>query len=233
VIQKQVEDELRKKAQNSRAIDSSKYFQVYAGGYGEGDIFLGVKVPESHKIAKKYYDKTSPKDWQEMLASDIHEVRLVALLMMVLCFGKQESRQKEIFNFYVANLDGVNNWDLVDNSASKIAGAYLFGKDKSVLYKLADSNDLWRQRVSIIATLYFISQNDFDDTFKLAQKLFSHKHDLIHKATGWALREVGKRNDLTLQAFLDKNTTKMPRTMLRYAIEKFPQEIRKRYLEMR
>jgi 3-methyladenine DNA glycosylase AlkD len=208
-----------------------RFFKTLPGGYAEGDTFIGVTVPKVRWVAKKYCDLPLPKI-KTLLKSAVHEHRLCALLILVGQFAKTDAAGKEkIAGFYLDNLKYVNNWDLVDLSADKILGAYLFDKDRSILYNLCESCHLWSQRVSIISTFYFIRKGQFEDTLRLAEKLLSHKHDLIHKAAGWMLRETGKRDKNAEEKFLKKHCRTMPRTMLRYAIEKFSPEEREKYLK--
>lgn len=209
-----------------------RFFQTFPGGYGEGDRFLGVKVPDQRTVSKKYYREATLSDLGELLESDIHEQRLTALFILVLKFEKAdaETEKELIVDFYLKRLDRVNSWDLVDSSAPKILGPWLYHKDRSMLYDLARTNHLWRQRIAIMATFYFLKQNDFEDTLRIAEILLKHPHDLIHKAVGWMLREIGNRDRKKEEAFLKKHYKKMPRTMLRYAIEKFEPEVRARYL---
>jgi 3-methyladenine DNA glycosylase AlkD len=171
-------------------------------------------------------------DIQKLLDSPIHEHRLTGLFILTYKFEKASNNaQKIIYDFYLKNTKAINNWDLVDCSAHKIVGDYLIDKDRSILYKLAQSKNLWEQRIAIVATFAFIRNKDFEDCLNLAEIFLTHKHDLIHKAVGWMLREVGKKDELVLVSFLNPNYQKMPRTMLRYAIEKFPENIRKKYLK--
>ena len=220
-------------ADKKKAEILQRFFKTGQGEYGEGDIFLGIKVPAQRTAAKKYYKEITIGDIGELLESDIHEHRLTALFMLVLKYEKAagESEKKRIVNFYLENLDRVNNWDLVDSSAPKILGRWLFDRDRSMLYELARTDHLWRQRVAVLATFYFIKNNDFSDALIIAEILLFHTHDLIHKAVGWMLREIGNRDRETEEAFLKKHCKNMPRTMLRYAIEKFEPDLRKRYLE--
>lgn len=204
----------------------SRFFKTGKGQYGEGDVFLGLTVPEQRTLSKKYVNLPL-SDLGKLLNSKIHEKRLTALLIMVAQF---ENNKKEIFNFYLKNIARINNWDLVDLSAPNIVGAYLFDKKRDQLYNLAKSKNLWARRISILSTFYFLREHDFSDTIKISEILLTDNHDLIHKAVGWMLREMGKRDEKALVSFLAKHTTKMPRTMLRYAIEKFPPSVRKKYL---
>lgn len=204
----------------------SRFFKTGKGEYGEGDVFLGLTVPEQRALSKKYANLPR-SDLSKLLNSKIHEKRLTALLIMVAQF---ENNKKEIFDFYLKNIDRINNWDLVDLSAPNIVGAYLFDKKRNELYNLAKSENLWARRISILSTFYFLREHDYSDTIKISEILLFDKHDLIHKATGWMLREMGKRDQKVLVQFLSKHTSKMPRTMLRYAIEKFSPNVRKKYL---
>jgi 3-methyladenine DNA glycosylase AlkD len=208
-----------------------KFFKTGAGEYGEGDIFLGITVPEERKISKEFKD-LDLNSIQELLNSNVHEKRLISLLILIEQFEKSdEENKKRIFEFYLNNSKRINNWDLVDLSAPNIVGNYLLNKDKNILYQLAISKELWEKRISIISTFAFIRQNEFKDVLKISEILLNDNHDLIHKAVGWMLREVGKRDTKTLKEFLKLHYKKMPRTMLRYAIERFPEEERKKYLK--
>jgi 3-methyladenine DNA glycosylase AlkD len=222
--------ELKKAGSPQRAKASMWFFKTEKGQYGHGDVFLGISVPDQRLIAKKYLD-LSLLDIKKLLNSKIHEHRLVALIILVKQFRKaDEGMRKKIFNFYIKNTQRINNWDLVDSSASYIVGAYLIDKPKQLLTKLAKSDLLWDRRIAIIATAKFISVDQFDETLKISKILLSDKHDLIHKAVGWMLREVGKKNQAVEERFLKKYYKKMPRTALRYAIEKFSKPLQKRYL---
>ena len=204
------------------------FFKTGVGEYGEGDIFLGITVPQSRKIAKQFAH-IELKDVKKHLQSKMHEERLVALLILVEKYKKSDDK-KEIVDFYLSNTKHVNNWDLVDLTADKILGDYLFDKNKNIIYELSKSNNLWERRIAIVSTFNFIKQRKFDETLRLAEMLLHDKHDLIHKACGWMLREVGKKDEKVLRDFLNKNYKHMPRTMLRYAIERFPENERKKYL---
>jgi len=203
------------------------FFKTGKGQYGEGDIFLGIKVPEQRKLVKKYKD-LGLNEVQELINSKIHEERLIGLLILVEKY--KIGNKKEIFEFYLKNAKQVNNWDLVDLTAPKISGDYLIDKERGILYKLAKSNNLWGKRIAIISTAAFIRNNDFNDTINISEILLKDKHDLIHKAVGWMLREVGKRDINILEKFLERHYQEIPRTMLRYAIEKFPEKRRKQFL---
>ncbi len=209
----------------------SGFFKTGKGQYGEGDVFLGITVPLQRKLACKYLN-LKMSDIQKLLNSKIHEYRLTALFILIARYQKSNLETKEkIVNFYLKNLKNINNWDLVDLSAPKILGHYLQDKDKSLLYELAKSNNLWKRRISMLTTYTFIKNKQFDDTLKIAELLLNDKQDLIHKAVGWMLREIGKIDQKTEEMFLKKYYKIMPRTMLRYAIEKFPEEKRKYYLK--
>jgi 3-methyladenine DNA glycosylase AlkD len=215
----------------AKAEFSPRFFKAGPGGYAEGDVFIGVTVPNIRSVARRHRDLLF-SHIKHLLHSVIYEHRLAALLILVDKFARADATGREkIVRFYLDNLKYVNNWDLVDLSADKILGDYLFDKDRAILYELCDSGHLWSQRVSIMSTFFFIRKGQFDDTFRLAELLLTHKHDLIHKAVGWMLREIGKRDKKAEESFLKKHCRTMPRTMLRYAIEKFSPEERERYLK--
>jgi 3-methyladenine DNA glycosylase AlkD len=226
----QIKNEMSHLSDPDRAKNLSWFFKTGKGQYAEGDIFLGIPVPEQRKVAKKYGD-LSLTDLQELLSSEIHEHRFTALVILISKYRKaEETGKKEIFNFYLKNTGNVNNWDLVDLSAPRIVGDYLLNRERSILYKLANSDSLWERRISILSTFTFIDNNDFEDALNISELLLNDKHDLIHKAVGWALREIGKREQNVEKQFLAKHYLYMPRTMLRYAIEKFAEAERKEYL---
>ncbi len=223
--------ELRDLASPVQAGILARFFKTGPGEYGEGDIFLGVMVPQSRKLVHKYRD-LNLADVIELLQTKIHEQRLTALLILVDQFERgDEQERKKIYKLYLKNTVWINNWDLVDLTAPKIVGEYLLGRPRAILYKLAKAKNLWERRIAVLATFSFIRQGDFSDTLLLSERLFADEHDLMHKAIGWMLREVGKREEKILEAFLDKFSHKMPRTMLRYAIEKMPDAKRKHYLK--
>jgi len=224
-----LKQDLNKLADPKQAKILSSFFKTGKGEYGEGDVFLGIKVPEQRKIVKKY-SNLSLKDTQALLNSKIHEHRLVALLILVDKYNKSDKKQ-EIVDIYLKNTKKINNWDLVDLSAHKILGEYLLDKNRKILYKLAKSKDLWEKRIAIISTAAFINNNQFDDTLKISEILLNDNHDLIHKAVGWMLREVGKKNQAVEEKFLKKYHKTMPRTMLRYSIERFDEKKRKFYMK--
>jgi 3-methyladenine DNA glycosylase AlkD len=221
--------DLQEVAKEDKISKFQSFFKTGKGEYGEGDIFIGISVPENRKVVKKHKN-ASLEQIQELLQSKIHEHRLCGLLIMVDQY--QKTKQKEdIFNFYLKNISRVNNWDLVDSSADKIIGAHIFQTDKKLIYKLVESKNLWERRIAVISTFYFIKKGQFQDTLKIAEILLNDDEDLIHKAVGWMLREMGKKGGMEkLIEFLDKNSQKMPRTMLRYSIEKLDEEQRRRYL---
>ena len=208
---------------------AQRFFKTGPGQYGEGDLFLGITVPVLRKLSKQYHD-IALNDAVELLQSPLHEVRLLALLIMVLQY-ERGGKESAIYRTYLANTHRINNWDLVDVSASQIVGAHLFGRDRKPLYRLAKSKRLWERRIAIIATFYFIRRNQFDDTLTIADLLLNDKEDLMHKAAGWMLREVGKRDLKVEEDFLLPRYKQMPRTMLRYAIERFPEPSRLAYLK--
>jgi 3-methyladenine DNA glycosylase AlkD len=210
----------------------ARFFKTGKGQYGEGDLFIGVIVPQQRQLVKKY--KQMPLDEiEKLLQDDYHECRLTGLFFLVELFNKTKNEQEKelIFKFYLKNLRAVNNWDLVDLTAPQIVGAYLLNRDRKYLYELAGSSNFWEQRVAIISTFSFIKKGDFIDTFRISDMLLTHPHDLIQKAVGWMLREVGKRDYEAERKFLVERYKKMPRTMLRYAIEKFDEEVRIAFLK--
>lgn len=224
--------DLQVDANPDKAAFYPRFFKAGPGEYAEGDRFIGVTVPNIRKVAKQY--RTLPlTELHELLKSPIHEHRLCALIILVHQYTKGGQGEKErIVRLYTKSFKYINNWDLVDSSAPYILGPHLYSKsDRSLLDQLASSNQLWPQRAAMLTTYYFIKQGDFHDTLRLAEKLLTHPHDLIHKAVGWMLREVGNRNLAAEEQFLKRHYKKMPRTALRYAIEKFPKVKRQRYLK--
>ncbi len=219
-----------KQTNPKQAIILQRFFKTGKGEYGEGDVFYGIKVPVLRSIAKQFRD-LSLSDLKLLISSKVHEERLIAAFILVDQFKKgDEKKRKLIFNFYIKNRQGINNWDLVDLSAPQIIGEYLLDKEKDLLYKFAHSNKLWEKRIAVLSTFTFIRNHFFEDTLNICEILLNDKHDLIHKAAGWMLREVGKRDLAAEEEFLQKNYKIMSRTMLRYAIEKFPEKKRKAYL---
>ena len=208
-----------------------RFFKTGRGEYGEGDIFLGIKVPIQRKVAKKYNDMPL-KDTIDLLKSKIHEHRLTALFILIDRYKRSNGKDRErVFDLYLKNTKYINNWDLIDLSAPHIIGDYLLDKKRDILYKLAKSKSLWEKRISILSTYTFIRNNEFRDTLKISKMLLKDRHDLIHKGVGWMLREAGKRNQEVEEMFLKKYYKKMPRTMLRYSIERFDENKRKYYMK--
>jgi 3-methyladenine DNA glycosylase AlkD len=227
---KEITDYLYDLADPEIAKQSQRFFKTAKGEYGYGDIFLGIHVPVLRKTVNKFRN-TSITDTENLLKNKHHEIRLFALLMLVYQFNKAESdKQAKIYNLYLNNTDHINNWDLVDSSAHYIIGPYLLNKDKSILYELAESPSLWERRIAIMSTFHFIKNNQFTDTLAISRQLLHDKEDLIHKATGWMLREIGNRDHATEISFLNIHYQNMPRTMLRYAIERFDEPERQKYL---
>ncbi len=210
-----------------------KFFQVFPGGYGEGDEFIGVTVPNQRAVSKKYYNEISLDEIEFLLSESVHEYRLTALFMLVLKYQKEKNEdiKEDIVDTYIKQIERVNNWDLVDSSAHLILGPHLMNRDRGLLCELAISPNLWIQRIAIITTYHFIKNLQFADTLRISKILLNHKHDLIHKAVGWMLREVGNRDYCVEYNFIVKHYENMPRTMLRYAIEKFPEEVRQKFLK--
>jgi 3-methyladenine DNA glycosylase AlkD len=225
--------ELKACGSPNNAFNLQRFFKTGPGQYGEGDIFWGLTVPQTRLIAKKY--ETAPLEEIEVLLYDpVHECRMLAGLILVQQFKKSNSEgKKTIFEFYLRHAKRFNNWDLVDLTCHHIVGGWLCDKGRSPLYELAKSSNLWEQRIAMVSTYGFIRKNDLIETFEIAKILLHHEHDLIHKAVGWMLREAGKRNHLMeIEFLLDDNRYKtMPRTMLRYAIEKFPEQQRQAFLK--
>lgn len=238
-MDKKIKQELKSLSNPEKAKNLMRFFKTGPGQYGEGDKFLGITVPEQKAVAKKYYKDIPLSEVQNLLNSLIHEERLVALTILVFKFKKAtETERTKIYEMYLKNTKNINNWDLVDLSACYIVGPYLenlpgrqAGKNRSILYKLAKSDNLWEKRIAVLSTFHFIKNQDNKDFFAIAEILLSDKHDLIHKAVGWMLREVGKKSgEDELKSFLDKHYKTMPRTMLRYSLEKFDEKTRKYYM---
>lgn len=225
-----IPEQIEKYANPVRAAHAQRFFKTGKGEYGEGDVFIGLSTPELRTIAKENLTATF-EEIKELLYSPIHEFRSVALFILTYQYEKNWVNRDALVDFYLRHRKQVNNWDLVDNSAYKILGHYLQDKDRSVLYKLAKEDNLWAQRIAIITTLAFIKKKDFKDTLNLIELLLKHPHDLMHKANGWMLREIGKKDEVVLCDFLDKHLENMPRTTLRYAIERFEESKRKAYLK--
>jgi len=236
-MHKEVIEDLKKLKNPDKAMILSRFFKTWEWEYWEWDKFLWIPVPPQREIAKKYYEKCSLDDIEKLLKSEYHEVRMTWFL--ILCYKyelttkkKLNDEQKKIIDFYLSHLEYSNNWDLVDLVCYKILWNYLLDKDRKVLYELADNKNMWKQRVAIVSTMTFVKKWQFEDTLKISETLLTHKHDLIHKAVWWLLREVWKKDEKVLRNFLDKYANKMPRTMLRYAIEKLNESERNHYLNM-
>ena len=223
-------EQMLAKADPSQVEGLSRFFKTGPGQYGEGDRFLGIKVPVTRGVVKECWKQTGFDELEECLASEYHEIRLAGLLALVEMYSharKDMSLRIRCIDFYLSNTDRINNWDLVDLSCYNLLGDWLLDKDRSLLYRLAsDGKNIWEQRIGMVSTMAFIRQGQLDDTFAIADILLDHPHDLIHKAVGWLLREAGKRDMDALRVFLDHRAASMPRTMLRYAIEKFPERER-------
>ena len=232
---KQIIAELNKMKNPEGAKHAQRFFKTGKGEYGEGDVFLGLTTPQVKEIVKKHYKDAILSDLEALLNSKYHEHRSTALLILVNKMQKaEEKEQKAIVDFYLKYTDRINNWDLVDISAYHVLGRYFYhqGGGEKVLRKLAKSKHLWSERISVVATMYYIKKGDFGLILEFAKHFLNHKHDLMHKAVGWMLREVGKKDKKVLVKFLDEYTAKMPRTALRYAIEKFPETERLKYLRL-
>ena len=221
--------DLKKLSNKKKASVLQRFFKTGEGEYGFGDIFIGLTVPQSRKLSIKFKDLDFA-DIIELLKSKIHEERLIALLILVNKFQNEPLEQRRIYDFYIKNIKFVNNWDLVDLSSDKIIGGYLIDKPKEILVKFANSENIWEKRIAIISTYNFIKNNKFKDSLKIAEILVNDKNDLIQKAVGWMLREIGNRNKEQELKFLKKYYKKMGRMALRYALEKFPESLRKKYL---
>lgn len=219
-------------ADTQKAKSMQRFFKTGKGEYGEGDIFIGVSVPQQRTIAKKYQKDCSKKDVSTLLSSPIHEERLTGVFILVDKFKKacKEKNEQEWVDLYIHHAEQMNNWDLVDSSAHHILGKWLENKDRNILYEFAESNSLWKNRIALISTLYFIRKKDFKDALQLCKISLPHHHDLIHKAAGWMLKEIYEKDPAPTIQFLDNYKNQMPRTMLRYSIEKMPEQQRKAYL---
>ena len=234
-----LQEQMIARADPSQVEGLSRFFKTGPGQYGEGDKFLGIKVPVTREVVKECWRETGPDDLEECIGSEYHEVRLAALLALVEIFrhaGKKaysglEMTKEDCVRFYLSHTDRINNWDLVDLNCYPLLGEWLLDKDRTLLYDLARSGQtVWEQRIGIVSTMTFIRHGQVQDTFAIADILLHHPHDLIHKAVGWLLREAGKRDKAALDAFLQPRYRTMPRTMLRYAIEKYPEDERLSYL---
>jgi 3-methyladenine DNA glycosylase AlkD len=220
-------DSLQQLADEEKAKFLQRFFKTGKGQYAEGDVFWGIKVPETRQIAKAYRELPF-SEIKTVVAHPVHEVRLCGLMILVEQFKKSsEAERKAIVDFYLSNTQYINNWDLVDLSCYKILGEYLLDKPRDILYRLAKSRNMWEQRIAIVSTWLFIRNRDFADTLAISEMLLSHPHDLIHKAVGWMLREISKREETVMLDFVEKHYKNMSRTTLRYAIERLPEDLRK------
>lgn len=227
---KNLKKEVHDLADDHKALQATRFFKTAKGEYGEGDKFLGISVPELRKIGKKYYKSLELKEIRDLLLSPYNEERLLGLMILVEQFGKLRETH-EVYDFYVNHMDRVNNWNLVDVSARPIVGVYLMDKDRSILDEWARSQSLWVRRIAIVASWHFIKNKQFDDTLRITRTLMNDEEDLIHKAVGWMLRELGKQDEDVLKLFLKKHQTLMPRTMLRYAIERLEASEKSRFMK--
>lgn len=228
----QITKEIQALGDRDIAAHSQRFFKTGKGEYGEGDKFLGIRVPVIRQCVKAH-QSLSLKETLGLLKSSYHEIRMLSLLMLVAKYAssKDDTRKQKIYESYLKHTEFINNWDLVDCSAQHIVGAYLFDKERKPIYQLIHSNSLWERRIGVMSTFYFIKKKDFSDISAIGELLLNDREDLIHKAVGWMLRETGKRNQATLENFLLNHYKKMPRTMLRYAIEKLPEIQRQAYLK--
>ena len=229
-----LEEKMLSRRDPSQVEGLMRFFKTGPGQYGQGDKFLGIKVPVTRQVVKECWQATGFPDLQECIASEFHEIRLAALLTLVEIFNhakKNPELRRECINFYLSHTEYINNWDLVDLSCYNLLGTWLLDKDRTLLYHLArNGKSIWEQRIGMVSTMQLIRHGQLDDTFAIADILLHHPHDLIHKAVGWLLREAGKKDEAALKAFLEPRYRTMPRTMLRYAIEKFPEQQRRYYL---
>ncbi len=227
-----IQQELSKLANPAIAEHSQRFFKTAKGEYGYGDVFIGIRVPELRKLAKKYVDLGFP-DVEKLIKSKIHEERLTGLIILVNKYkaAKDENERNKIYGIYTSHFKYINNWDLVDVTCPKIIGPHLTDKNRKILYTWAKSDHLWTKRIAMITNWWFVRNGDLNDVFKISKILLHDEHDLIHKAVGWMLREAGKKNRKAMEAFLKQHYMTMPRTMLRYAIEKLPEARRQQYLK--
>jgi 3-methyladenine DNA glycosylase AlkD len=225
-----IKNELNKIADKEKAIHLSRFFKTGKGEYGEGDVFIGIRVPNQREIAKQF-PVSDLSEIEKLLDDPVHEFRLTALLLLIELYKKaDEEEQQRIVKFYLEKTSRINNWDLVDLSAPQIIGHFYYNRKRDKLYQLVKSSSLWEQRIAVVSTYYFIKKNDFNEILAFSEILLEHKHDLIHKAAGWMLRETGKMDLNVLRTFLDKHHKVMPRTMLRYSIEKLDRPEKQKYM---
>ena len=229
-----VAQELRAMGDKQKAKEMSRYFKTGYGEYAEGDVFLGIGTEEVRDVAKKYFKQINLSQTALLLQSKYHEMRRVGVEILVQKMSKErdEHKRSKILSCYLNNLSGINNWDLVDASAPPLLGAFIDDKDKTILYDFVVSDDLWKQRIALLATFYFIRKGNYGDTLAIIEMLIDNKQDLIHKAMGWMLREIGKRSFETELKFLDKYAATLPRTALRYAIERLDEDLREYYMNL-
>lgn len=233
MIAKELQDELNGHEDPARAVHAQRFFKTGKGQYGEGDIFIGLRVPLTRKICKKYKD-LPVGEIEKLLESPIHEHRLAAVIIMTESAKRaNDVLRKALYDLYLRRTDRINNWDIIDISCREVVGGYLIDKPRDILYWLARSQQMWERRIAVISTAAFIAQNDLNDTFKISKILLTDKEDLIHKATGWMLREAGKKDEAKLKEFLDEHATVMPRTMLRYSLERLQPVDRARYMQLK
>lgn len=230
----QFRKELKALGDPAKAAILQRFFKTGPGQYGEGDVFLGVTVPQNRQLVQKYQDLSLP-DLLSLLKSEIHEERLASLLILVRQYRRgDEAKRRETYQFYIDNSNRINNWDLVDSSAEHIVGPYLKNRSKAPLLRLARSKNLWERRIAMLSTFHYIKEGEPEWALKIAQILLNDPEDLLHKAVGWMLREIGKRcSEASVRPFLDRHCAVMPRTMLRYAIERLPEPARQKYLKTR
>ena len=228
----EIQNDLQALADPQRAIQTARFFKTAPGDYGAGDVFLGISVPQQRTIANKYKREIDEGTVSRLLDSEYHEMRLTGVFLLNLGFQRDERKGdgKPWVDLYLSKTHRINNWDLVDSSAHIVVGRWLEHRDRSILYQLAEADLLWNNRIAMVATLHFIRQHDVSDCLRLSEKFLEHPHDLMHKATGWMLREAWKRKPDPVEGFLNRYADVMPRTMLRYAIEKMTEAERKAYL---
>ena len=233
-IGQQIEEALQMLSTPERAVQMPRYFKTGKGEYGEGDIFYGVSVPDQRSVAREFYKEISLEELSDVLKSEVHEMRLTAILIVVAKYEKAKdiTEKREVVDFYLNHLEYVNNWDIVDSSAHKILGDYAFRNDEEeILYRLSSDENMWKKRVAVVGSFWFIKHKHYELTQKLVLNNLKHSHDLMHKANGWMLREIGKKDESVLLSFLDKYYKEMPRTSLRYAIERLDEDLRQDYLK--
>lgn len=233
-IGQQIEEALQMLSTPERAVQMPRYFKTGKGEYGEGDIFYGVSVPDQRSVAKEFYKEISLEELSKVLKSEVHEMRLTAILILVAKYEKAKSttEKRKLANFYLDHLKYVNNWDIVDSSAHKILGDYAFhNSEEEILYRLSSDENMWKKRVAVVGSFWFIKNKHYELTQKLILNNLKHPHDLMHKANGWMVREIGKKDESVMLDFLNKHYKDMPRTSLRYAIERLDEDLRQDYLK--